>query len=136
MLARLRDTFHERGHLNASIIKETAGIPPANTYRNHFGTLRKAYALIGFAADDDCDRIDSAIRWAPMLDKVAQHVAISIERAGQRIDTKRGPDCLLINGKVSVSYRVVRQAVRKNQAIRRFGRSLNERYCLQVGWSE
>lgn len=115
MLARLRATFHERGHLSVSIITETAGLPHANTYRAHFGSLRKAYSLIGFATNCDCDRIGSADHWVQVLDEVAQQVAAAVEGAGQLIDTKRGTDCLLINDKVSVSYRVVRQTVRKKR---------------------
>jgi hypothetical protein len=133
MLARLRNTFHQRGHLNTSIIKETAGLPSANTYRNHFGSLRNAYTLIGFATEHDSNRTNSADLWARLTDEVAQHVAATIQRAGERVGTKRGGGCQLINGKVGVSYRLVRECRRKKPSHSPIW-MVNRRKILPAGW--
>jgi DNA invertase Pin-like site-specific DNA recombinase len=114
MLARLRAAFHHNGHLNTSIINETAGLPSANTYRNHFGGLREAYTLIGFSTEPDSYGTDAADPWAQLMSEVAQQVATAIERAaGQRVNTRRATNCPLISGKIAVSYQVVRECRRK-----------------------
>jgi DNA invertase Pin-like site-specific DNA recombinase len=51
MLVRLRRVLLKVGKLRASIINKTIGLPSADTYLRHFGSLRNVYRLIGYTAD-------------------------------------------------------------------------------------
>jgi DNA invertase Pin-like site-specific DNA recombinase len=59
MLARLRRTLMKEGHLSPAIIDRTVGLPCTQTFRQHFGTLRNVYRLIGFTSKRNCNYIDS-----------------------------------------------------------------------------
>jgi DNA invertase Pin-like site-specific DNA recombinase len=48
MLGRLRELLASGGRLSQSVMDEHPGIPHAMTYRKHFGSLRRAYELIGY----------------------------------------------------------------------------------------
>lgn len=108
MLVRLRATLMRRGRLSTSIIDETVGLPSTPTYRTHFGTLRKAYSLIGYTTKRDCDYIDTGQQWVEVMANLAQKVAAAIETAGEHLNTSRAADYLLVNGKVGISFRVAR----------------------------
>lgn len=64
MLLRLRLTLRRRGKLNSRIINTTLGLNHVSSYVKHFGSLRKAYALIGYVASRDCDWLDTRKVWA------------------------------------------------------------------------
>lgn len=64
MLLRLRLTLRRRGKLNSRIINATLGLNHVSSYVKHFGSLRKAYALIGYAPSRDCDWLDTGKLWA------------------------------------------------------------------------
>jgi DNA invertase Pin-like site-specific DNA recombinase len=48
LLDLLRDLLKKRGRLSANIIDEEKGVPCAMTVENRFGSLRRAYELIGY----------------------------------------------------------------------------------------
>ena len=48
LLAALRQVWVRHGHLTTQIIRAADGAPAVGTYANRFGTLRRAYQLIGF----------------------------------------------------------------------------------------
>jgi Recombinase/Resolvase, N terminal domain len=48
LLMKLRALLRCRGELSNEIIEQSAGTPREGTYRKHFGSLRKAYSLIGY----------------------------------------------------------------------------------------
>jgi hypothetical protein len=50
MLYRLRELLRERGHLSNDIINDAKDMPSSHLYRRRFGTLFRAYELVGFKA--------------------------------------------------------------------------------------
>jgi len=48
LLEVLRRLLKRRGHLSEEMIRQTKGIPDPSTYVVHFGSLRRAYELIGY----------------------------------------------------------------------------------------
>jgi DNA invertase Pin-like site-specific DNA recombinase len=77
MLLRLRVLLHRKGRLNSDIINTTPGIPCVMSYRAHLGSLRKAYALIGYVPSHDCDWIDTrtfgSIYWRSKPPRLPKH---------------------------------------------------------------
>jgi hypothetical protein len=85
MLDALRDLLRERGSLTAFIIDETEGMPRSWTYRQRFGSLARAYQLVGASSmrDDTYIEINRTLR-AMHPDIVASTIA-DIERRGGRV---------------------------------------------------
>jgi DNA invertase Pin-like site-specific DNA recombinase len=51
LLDLLRESLREHGYLSRKIIDETEGIPAAATYYVRFGSMKRAYKLVGFPQD-------------------------------------------------------------------------------------
>ena len=134
MLARLRATLKRRGRLNTSIIDETVGLPTTPTYRQHFGTLRNAYSLIGYTTKRNCDYIEFSRHWAEVVAKLAQQVAVAIERAGEHLVINGPSGCLLVNGKVGISFRVARWYGSEKKATHSPRWGIERRKYLPPGW--
>lgn len=111
MLVRLRATLKRRGRLSTSIVNQTVGLPSSATLMDHFGSMRNAYRLIGYTTKRDCDWIDSGRHWAEVMARLCRQVATAVERSNR---TERCPtineaaDCLSVNDKASISFRVAR----------------------------
>ncbi|WP_407152245.1 recombinase family protein [Bradyrhizobium sp. ORS 86] len=132
MLAQLRRTLHKHGRLSVRIINDAPGLPSSHTYREHFGTLRNAYNLIGYNLKRDCDWIDSRRKWASAFDTVASKIASAITKAGGRVDVDSAVDCLAINRSIAVSFRVARSR-RRYRADRSPRWAFNRRVKLPPG---
>ena len=50
LLKRLQQLLKKKGRLSHTIVRNAQHVPSSSTYRNHFGSLRKAYALIDYAS--------------------------------------------------------------------------------------
>lgn len=59
MLLRLRLLLKRKGKLTSTIIEGAVGVPSVTSYVHHFGSLRKAFALIGYVPPLNCDWIDT-----------------------------------------------------------------------------
>jgi len=48
LLERLRSLYQQKGYLSGIVINESEGMPPASAYACRFGSLVRAYSLVGF----------------------------------------------------------------------------------------
>ena len=58
MLERLKTLYQDRGFLSGLIIDEAEGLPSSSTYSARFGSLSRAYQLVGFTPDRDLRYIE------------------------------------------------------------------------------
>ncbi len=58
MLGRLRDLFQKKGRLSGILIDEMEGMPSSSGYRSRFGSLRRAYAIVGYTPEVDYSFIE------------------------------------------------------------------------------
>jgi DNA invertase Pin-like site-specific DNA recombinase len=114
MLLRLRLLLKRRSELNSSLINGTLGVPSVSTFVKHFGSLRKAYALIGYVPKRDSDWIDTKDNWAAVLAKHATHMVgaltSNVKRPARISAVENG---VAINGKVRITFLVARQAKKR-----------------------
>ncbi|WP_316161001.1 recombinase family protein [Bradyrhizobium sp. SZCCHNRI20481] len=80
MLLRLRQTMKKKGCLSPSIINSTIGLPCCKTYMDHFGTLRRAYELVGYTPSRRCDYFDVRRAWSSDLLKLSSRIREEIKR--------------------------------------------------------
>jgi DNA invertase Pin-like site-specific DNA recombinase len=111
MLRRLRLLLHRKGSLSSSIIKSAAGVSCVQSFKNHFGSLRNAFALIGYVPKRNLAWIDSRDAWTAVLTRHAAHVADALPTiAGRRSDTITEHCRVTINGRIRINFLIARQA--------------------------
>lgn len=110
MLMRLRVVLRRRGKLNSHIIHSTLGLNHVSSYVKHFGSLRKAYSLIGYVSSRDCDWLDTWEYWASEQARHTNELA-EVLRADLGLQTEHAQDGIALNvgGTRLVSFLVARQ---------------------------
>ena len=117
MLRKLRVTLNRKGKLSTSIIDDTPGLPSPACYIKHFGSLRKAYALIGYGGSRDSRWIDERDKWSDLLSKLAAQVAETL-RANLRLDVAiaDGSHILTLDGKRRIiSFQAIRHIAKREE---------------------
>src|SRR4051812_15080281 len=90
LLDCLRTLLAREGRLTLSLINDSSGVPSPSTYRNHFGSLRRAYELIGYGQPNQFDSIDLRRRTRALRDELVAQVAelfpeeVTVVRRGGR----------------------------------------------------
>jgi hypothetical protein len=113
MLIRLRLLLKRKGQLSDTIIDDAPGVPCVQSYVKRFGSLRKAYALIGYAPQHDYGWIDSKGYWLDVLKDHATKVGKALRKGkiGQTADDANAS--LTVNGKTRISFLIARHAKRR-----------------------
>lgn len=108
LLAQLSNLLAHKGWLSGMVIDEVEDMPSSSTFRHRFGSLVRAYQLIGYTPDRDYRyiEINQALR-AMHPEIVARVIAEIGERGGMVVDDQsRG--LLVINDEFTVSLVIVR----------------------------
>lgn len=58
MLSALQNLLSAQGYLSGIVIDEADGLPSSSNYRSQFGTLLRAYSLIGYTPERDYSYIE------------------------------------------------------------------------------
>ena len=108
MLDRLRDLLKKEGHLSGFVIDEAGNLPSSGCYASRFGSLVRAYSLVGFTPDRDCRyvEINRTLRRIH-ADEVATTIA-EIEKLGGAVLQDPLTDLLTVNGELTASIVVAR----------------------------
>jgi DNA invertase Pin-like site-specific DNA recombinase len=108
MLELLGQILERRGLLSGLIIDEVDNCPSSGAYRSRFGSLLRAYALVGFSPDHDYRylEINRSLRQRHPL-VIAQAVE-GIRNAGGHVEQDNTTDLLTINREFTTSIVVVR----------------------------
>ncbi|MBB4257307.1 recombinase family protein [Bradyrhizobium sp. CIR3A] len=112
MLKRLRTALARRGRLTTRIINSTPGLPCSDSYVDHFGSLRKAYALVGYTASRDCDWFDCRDNSSAILAQNREHIRVALQKLQTEGGTKVIPNEFgaTLNGKLYLSFVLARRA--------------------------
>jgi hypothetical protein len=115
MLRRLRLTLGRKGKLTTRIIKNAPGVPSVACYIKHFGSLRQAYALIGYQGSRDCEWFDVRDHWSEVLSNLAGQVAEALRTdLGIRLNlTDDGAGLARHGSSKIISFQVVRRMAQR-----------------------
>lgn len=112
MLQRLRELLKRKGRLTLTLVNSTPGLPSASSYMKHFGSIRKAFALIGYQCRRDCDWIDSRQDWAAVLASHATRIVAALNRL-KHVSAEVGErSSITVNGKTLICLIIARQTKR------------------------
>jgi hypothetical protein len=109
MLDLLSALLRDRGTLSAIVIDEAAGLPSSNIYRARFGSLFRAYRLVGFSSfgrDDQYIEINRALR--KLHPGIVARVVEGIRALKGATVDDQGEGLLQVNEEFSVSIIICR----------------------------
>jgi len=108
MLAKLRELYRNKGILSGLLIEEAIGLPPQSAYRRQFGSLTRAYLLVGFTPNRDYSYLEINKHLRRMFSTVWQTVKNTITGYGIDVVEDTACDLLTINDEFTVSLIIAR----------------------------
>jgi DNA invertase Pin-like site-specific DNA recombinase len=108
MLEALQRLLQELGYLSGLVIDESERLPSSSAYQSRFGSLLRAYELVGFTPDRDYRYIEINRALRRMHPPIIAGVIGGIENAGGKVSQDSATDLLTINGEFTVSIVVAR----------------------------
>ena len=108
MLELLTSIFESRGMLTGLIIDEAEGAPSSSAYRTRFGSLLRAYELVGFAPDRDYRYLEINRKLRVLHPEIVADTVAALEQAGGTIARDPDTDLLTVSGEFTASLVVVR----------------------------
>jgi len=108
MLDLLRTILAGHGRLSGLIIDEADDAPSSSAYRSRFGSLLRAYALVGFAPQHDYRYLEINRKLRQLHPTVVTAVIEGIEAVGGSVVQDPTTDLLTINGEFTASIVIVR----------------------------
>lgn len=103
LLERLRSLFRQKGYLSGFVINEADGMPPASAYASRFGSLVRAYSLVGFQPLRDYRYLEINKVLRRLHPQIVEQTTQEIESLHGRVSRDPRTDLLRINGEFTVS---------------------------------
>lgn len=125
VLNDLRVLLASKGRLSHSVIRDFAGVPSPSTYEHRFGSLRRAYELIGYCHPEDFGPVDLGRRTQALRDVLIARIAeifpddVSVIRPGgrwrSRLQLRSGLMVSVLMGRPIHSKRTIRWRIDPNR---------------------
>jgi hypothetical protein len=108
MLKALQQLLQDRGYLSGLLIDESEDLPSSSAYQSRFGSLLRAYELVGFTPDRDYRYIEINRVLRQMHPQILADTIDGIRQAGGFVEQDPQSDLLTINREFTASVVVVR----------------------------
>ena len=103
MLDRLKRLLKKKGFLSGFVIDEADNMPSSGTYAARFGSLIRAYSLVGFTPERDYEYIEINRALRRKHATVVAETIEEIERIGGAISRDPATDLLTVNDEFTAS---------------------------------
>ncbi|WP_272945940.1 recombinase family protein [Halocynthiibacter namhaensis] len=108
MLDGLRDALETHGFLSGVVINETKALPSSGVYQSRFGSLLRAYKLVGFTPDTDYRYIAINKHLRKVHSRVIRNVVDGVAQNGGHVQQDANSNLLRINHEFSASVVIAR----------------------------
>jgi hypothetical protein len=108
MLEKLRDLLTRYNTLSGMLVDETEDMPSSTAYRNRFGSLVRAYTLIGFSPSRDYAYIETNRQLRKVHAAQIEELTEEFRRVGATVQHDPSTDLFVINGEFTLSVIVAR----------------------------
>jgi len=108
LLNRLSALLAKKGRLSGLIIDEVEDMPSTSTFRHRFGSLVRAYQLVGYSPPRDCRYIETNRVLRALHPGIVAKVVAAIEGAGAVVRRNPLNDLLTINEEFCASLVIAR----------------------------
>jgi DNA invertase Pin-like site-specific DNA recombinase len=139
MLALLSDILKGNGYLSGLIIDEFEDGPSSSAYQSRFGSLLRAYSLVGFIPDHDYRYIEINRALRRLHSSIVQDVIEGVRAAGGTAIQNPEDDTLLVNEEFTASIVIARCKLTRGGSRRwkiRLDESLNPDLTICVRMDE
>jgi hypothetical protein len=118
MLDRLAALLTSTGWLSGLVIDEQEDMPSSSAYRSRFGTLVRAYRLVGYSPGRDYQYVEVNRILRAMHPKVVAETIAGIERIGGAVQMDPASDLLTVNDEFTASIVISRSLQTAGGALR------------------
>jgi DNA invertase Pin-like site-specific DNA recombinase len=108
MLEKLRELHQRHGWLSGVIINETDGMPSSSAYSHRFGSLVRAYEMIGYTPDRDYRYIEINRHLRSYHREIVADTISKIEALGGQVRMEAESELLVINEELRASVVICR----------------------------
>jgi len=108
MLDKLKSLYENTGWLSAIVIDECDEGPSSSVYRHRFGSLIRAYRLIGYDPDRDYTYIEINRELRKLHPQIVEDVIFQIRRLGGMVSPVEKSGLLDVNSEFTVSLVIAR----------------------------
>ncbi|MBY3097523.1 recombinase family protein [Rhizobium laguerreae] len=108
MLEKLAEVLEKQGYLSGLVIDEMEDCPSSSSYSHRFGSLLRAYALVGFVPDHDYRYLEINRALRRMHPDLLGTVIRGLQSSGGAVSQDVGTDLLTINQEFTASVVIVR----------------------------
>jgi DNA invertase Pin-like site-specific DNA recombinase len=119
MLAELKALWTRKGKISGLLIDEQDGLPSSAAYRNRFGSLVRAYQLVGYTPRADYSFIEINRYLRTRYPEIVQEVISGLSKLGVSVERDPASELLILGGELSVSV-VLSRALRKDSGTTRW----------------
>jgi hypothetical protein len=131
LLEKLRSLYQGRGYLSGVLIDETDGMPSSSVYSHRFGSLVRAYSLVGFAPDRDYAYLEINKLLRRLHPEIMQRTEADIVALGAQVERDPATDLLRINEEFTASI-VLSRCWRTPAGSRRWKVRLDTSLCPDI----
>ena len=108
LLEHLKRLYEDCGQLSGMIINQAEDMPNAATYAQRFGSLHRAYELVGFHTQRNNDFIEVNKRLRRLHPEIIQRTTETIAQLGGKVDCDPDTDLLRLNDELAISLVIAR----------------------------
>ncbi|EJC75772.1 site-specific recombinase, DNA invertase Pin [Rhizobium leguminosarum bv. trifolii WSM2012] len=108
MLEKLAKVLERQGYLSGLVIDEMEDCPSSSSYSHRFGSLLRAYALVGFVPDHDYRYLEINRALRRMHPDLLANVIQNLQSSGGAVTQDLATDLLTINQEFTASVVIVR----------------------------
>lgn len=108
MLDRLKSLHERQGWLSGLIIDESENMPSSSAYQNRFGSLIRAYQMIGYTPDRDYRYIEINRHLRKLYPEIVEGTIRRIKDMGGQVQRELANDLLIINEELKISVVICR----------------------------
>jgi len=108
LLEKLSGLYSRRGRLSAIIINESEGMPSSSAYRSRFGSLVRAYQLVGYTPEIDYRYVEINRRLRDLHPGLVEDTINRIKEVGADLEKAPASNLLSINGEFTASILLAR----------------------------
>lgn len=108
MLELLSGILNRRGYLSGLVIDEMEDCPSSSAFRTRFGSLLRAYALVGFSPDHDYRYLETNRKLRLLHPSIMEAVLHGIHNVGGIAQKDASTDLFSVNGEFTASIVIAR----------------------------
>lgn len=108
LLEQLKLLYRKHGYLSGIIINESDEAPTTSIYANRFGSLLRAYKLIGFTPDHDYQYVEINKFLRQLHPEITQQAIDEMTKLNGNIYKNPETDLIFINDEISISLVLTR----------------------------